>query len=252
MSAKGDVRCGLGPEHLEAAARVLDDILVARVIEDRHAAIRRVARLEHDPVLPSAILHRGDPGRSALRVTGHMERPQRRPAKGYRVVVLQHACDPYRLPAERAESRVVVPALERLGITPHGHHLGARRALHRRVPFDVIEVRVARQHDFDLGHFEAELLDAPRDPVVHLVHAGVDQNVSLWCGDQIRGDVRRADVVNVADDAERVYWIAVRAAELLIPLARELRGALLLRGRRSERDDQGTCHRKKTHNHLFP
>ena len=50
------------------------------------------------------------------------------------------------------------------------------------MPFDVVEVRVARQQDPDVSHRVAQLLDAAGDPVVHLRHPGIDQDVSLRRG----------------------------------------------------------------------
>src|SRR5437867_10605992 len=114
------------------------------------------------------------------------------------------------------------------------------------MPFDVIEMGVAGEHDLDVGGLEAQLRDVVLDDVVHLVHAGVDQDMSLRRGDQVRGDVRCTDVVDVAYDPERLGRLAVQTAELLVPLPGVLRGSLLRR-RDARGDDQSTCQESSTH-----
>ena len=95
---------------------------------------------------------------------------------------------------------------------------------------DVIKMGVAGEHNLDVGGLEAELGDAVLDYVVHFIHPGVDQNVPLRRRDEVRRDVRSTDVVDTADDSERLDGRAVRTAELLVPLPGELRGPLLCRG----------------------
>ena len=71
------------------------------------------------------------------------------------------------------------PLRERLGISDHGHHLRTRQLLHHRVTFDVIEMRVAGEHDLDVGGLETKLRDAVLDDLMHLLHPGIDEDVSL-------------------------------------------------------------------------
>ena len=118
--------------------------------------------------------------------------------------------------------------------------------------FDVIEVRVAGQHDLDVGCLEAELCDAVLDDVVHRHHSRIDQDVALRGGDEIRSDVGSAYVVDVADDAERFDGLAIGAAKLLVPLLRKLDGLRpLLRRRDGRGQGKGSDEGWNTHsNHL--
>ena len=102
---------------------------------------------------------------------------------------------------------------------------------------DVIEVRVAREHDLDVAQLEPELLDVRRDDRRHLGRAGVDEDVALRRDDQIRSDVLRADVVDVADQAKRLFRLAVRPMELRPLLARQ-RGRLRRQHKRGGDNNQ--------------
>src|SRR5207245_11279742 len=64
---------------------------------------------------------------------------------------------------------------------------------------DVIPMRVARDHDFDVLDFETELLHVRNDHIVHFGRARIEQNVALWRGDQI-GAILAAHPINVAED----------------------------------------------------
>ena len=70
---------------------------------------------------------------------------------------------------------------------------------------------------------EAKLLDVRSDDRRHLVRPGVDQDVPLRRGDQIRRDVLRAHVIDVADQAERLFGLAVRTVKLRALLRRQQR-----------------------------
>ena len=59
---------------------------------------------------------------------------------------------------------------------------------------------MAGQQDLDVAHLEAERLDGFLDQGDGPLEAAVDEDVPLGSGDQVAGQVLRADVVDVADD----------------------------------------------------
>jgi hypothetical protein len=99
-----------------------------------------------------------------------------------------------------------------------------RQLLHRRVTADVIEVRMAREHDLDIPHPESELLDVCRDHRRHLRGPCVDQDVALRRGDEIGRNILCAHVVDVANQPERLLRLAVRTVKLGALFRRQRRG----------------------------
>jgi len=98
---------------------------------------------------------------------------------------------------------------------------------------DMVDVRVAVEHDLDVAHLEPELLDVRRNHRRHLRRPGVDQDAALRRDHQIRRDILRAHVVDVSDQPERLLRLAVRTVELRALLGRQRRR---LRG-----EDDRTC-----------
>src|SRR4029453_6573612 len=86
-------------------------------------------------------------------------------------------------------------------IAAESDDLRSGQFFHRRVSLDVIPMRMARYHQFDVLDVEPEFLDVRYDHVVHLVGARVVEYVALRSRDQI-GAILAAHPINVADDAE--------------------------------------------------
>ena len=63
-------------------------------------------------------------------------------------------------------------------------------------------MRVGVQNDFDVGKFETEFGKARLNSGHGHFKAGIEDDVSLWGGDEKGTDAGGADVVDVADDAE--------------------------------------------------
>ena len=82
----------------------------------------------------------------------------------------------------------------------------------------MIEVRMAVEQDLDVFDREAEVGDVLLDDWRGFGQAAIQQNRALRCLDKKRRDVGCADIVNVADDAERL--------DRLVPLG-ALFGAVL-------------------------
>ena len=98
---------------------------------------------------------------------------------------------------------IIAAGGEGVGARVAGPQLGARRLLEHRQPAPVIGVRLRVQEHFDVLDVEAELRDARHDHLRGGGIAGVEHDVALGPGDEEGGDIVRADVVEVAGDAER-------------------------------------------------
>src|SRR5262249_27672325 len=70
-------------------------------------------------------------------------------------------------------------------------------------PAGVIEVGMAHHQDLHVLELEAELVDVAHDLRGRLGEAAVDEHVALGGGDEERGDLRRADGVDVPHHVER-------------------------------------------------
>ena len=82
--------------------------------------------------------------------------------------------------------------------------LGPGRLLERREAARVVHVRLRVQDHFDVPDVKAELRDARQDQRRGCGITAVDQDVTLGPGDEEGRDVVRADVVEIAGDAERL------------------------------------------------
>src|ERR1700722_1488822 len=67
----------------------------------------------------------------------------------------------------------------------------------------MIAVRVADEDNFGVAVFEPELLDALLNDGQILFEIGVDQDVAPRCVDQVDGQIRGADVVEIPGDLKR-------------------------------------------------
>src|SRR5688572_26203670 len=109
---------------------------------------------------------------------------------------------------------------------------------------------MARNHDLDVLHFEAQLLHVRNDRVVHLVGTRVVENVPRRSGNQI-GAILAAHPINVAYNTKRFDRLSlglVLPPALALPLIRSL--ALGLNGpqrfrRTRRRDEPYHCTKQK-------
>ena len=128
-------------------------------------------------------------------MTGREACGERRAAEFDRVPIVQHAIDFRARPSRRG-------ALDGGHVGVHHHQLRAGVRLDEADAFIVIAVRMADQEDLRVGVLEAEALDALADGGHILLEVAVDQDVALRRGDQIHGEVRRPDVIEVAGNLE--------------------------------------------------
>ena len=99
----------------------------------------------------------------------------------------------------------------------------------------MIRVGFRVQEQFDILDVEAELGDAPHDQLRGGGIAGVEHDVALGSGDEEGGDVARADVVEVAGDAERFGR----------PLASDFRGVQPPADENQRENDQQSQHNQQ-------
>jgi hypothetical protein len=107
--------------------------------------------------------------------------------------------------------------LDQIGVSLHHHHLATALCRQRGQSAHVIEVCLRRQQDLDIRQLEPGLLDCRFDDGGGLWEAAVDQHVSGRGRNQVHPQLDRPDVVDVADDAERL----VRAVPVVL-LSRRL------------------------------
>jgi hypothetical protein len=130
-----------------------------------------------------------------------------------RVSVLQHVVDPNGRvaddpdpdegPQRQDDVRVVASGGEAVGARFARPQLGTGRLLEHPQPARVVGVRLRAQEHFDVLDVEAELRDARHDHRRGAGIAAVEHDVALRPGDEEGRDIVRADVVQVAGDAER-------------------------------------------------
>src|ERR1044071_2825679 len=190
-----------GAQRPELSAIVVRDGRVLLVADEFVAVRNRRTADEDDGV--SVRFRR--PGRAAGRVAGGNVRGHRDAAEGDGLAVFDDAIgDDRRVEEAIAEIRIVFPAARVLrAITLAGDELRMRDALQLRDAAGVIVVRVAAEDVLDVGDFESELLDVRANHRRGLFEAAVEEEVTLRRGDEIRRDVGRSDVIDIADDAER-------------------------------------------------
>ena len=101
-----------------------------------------------------------------------------------------------------SEAIDLATAFEGRFVTGSRVHLGSGILLDLCHGGHVIIVRLHRQQDFNVLHLETELLDAGLDQWRGIAEAGIDEDVALFAGDEVAGEVLGADVVEVAGDLE--------------------------------------------------
>ena len=67
----------------------------------------------------------------------------------------------------------------------------------------MIRMRVTDEEHFDVCEFEPKLFDAGLDQRNGFFEAAIDQDVPIWCRDQIGCQILRADVIQVPSDLVR-------------------------------------------------
>ena len=141
------------------------------------------------------------------------------------VALADHAVDLDGRKVERGVALLsrVVAALEQRLVGGARGELRAGVLLQPGEPAGVVEMRMRVEQLLDVGDLEAELLDVRLDLRVRLGQAGVDENMTLRRGDQERREARGADVVDVADDAERLGRFVPRDLQLVEQVAQGLR-----------------------------
>lgn len=119
----------------------------------------------------------------------------RHAAKTYGVAVVNHAIG--------SDGGKRVALLEPRNFFRKGYELRASQSFELGKAARVVQMLVAAEQDFNVGHFEAEGLDVVFNLRRGFDEAPVQNDVARWRDNQVRGDVRRADVVDVADDVKR-------------------------------------------------
>ena len=87
-------------------------------------------------------------------------------------------------------------------VTLHYLDLGMGQALNLGHAGDVVVVGLAVEEDFGIGEAESESLDVLADLGRRGSQIAVDEDVALRRGDEVRGEIVAADVVQVAGDPE--------------------------------------------------
>ena len=82
-------------------------------------------------------------------------------------------------------------------------HERATRTLNGRQPARMVEMSVTVEQVLDVAHVEPQAADIRHDLRCRLWETAVDQHVPPGRRDQVDAKVRRADVVDIADDIER-------------------------------------------------
>ena len=143
-----------------------------------------------------------------------------------------------------AKKEISVPAaFELFGIGFHGHQGRATAFLQLRQPTGVIEMRVRIQQDLHVVQFETQRLDVRFNLRRSLNQAAIQHDVTGGSMNQVRRDVRGADVIHVADNS--------KGSNRLVPLLQLFFG-LRLRDFRSCDRKQETRHHDTNHNsHVF-
>ena len=140
-------------------------------------------------------------------MAGMVVRGEDGPPERDRVAVLERAIDFDGLeagPGRVAEAEVQpAPGLEQFPVPFRDDEPCAGHAFQLRHARDVVEVAMRGCQDLRVSEVEPELFHTGLDLLRSLTDAGVDQDVSLRRGDQIRGQIVRTHPVEVPDDAKR-------------------------------------------------
>ena len=94
----------------------------------------------------------------------------------------------------------------------------------------MIDMSVAIEQQLDVLEAEAELADAVADHRDRVDEPTVDHDMPFGRRDQVRGDVRSPDVIEIPDDAERRERAVHHPEGVLDPRFRESLGRLLQPG----------------------
>ncbi len=145
------------------------------------------------------------PRRAAACVTGREAGYKGHAAELDFIAVFENSVDLAGLPAvDRIEILAFAARGNDAVVAAHHVDLGSRLLLQEGVAGDVVGVGVAGQQDLDVGHLvEAERLHGFGDQGDGALEAAVDQDVPIGRGDQVAGQILRADIVDVVDDAMR-------------------------------------------------
>src|SRR3954453_12659809 len=111
--------------------------------------------------------------------------------------------DPDESPQRQDEVRVVASGSEAVRARLARPQLGTGRFLEHPQPAAVVGMRLRVQEHFDVLDVEAELRDARHDHWRGAGIAAIEHDVPRGPGDEERRDIIRADVVQIARDAER-------------------------------------------------
>jgi hypothetical protein len=101
----------------------------------------------------------------------------------------------------------------------HHHEAGTGKFLRQSAPGGMVVVSVADEDDLDIRELPAQLGDAPLNQRDRFGIIGIDEDVALRSGDEIRREIVGSDVVEIAGDAKG--W------RRLIPLRGKLRAYYL-------------------------
>ena len=99
---------------------------------------------------------------------------------------------------------------------------------------DVIEMRLRREKYPHVPHLEPERGDPGANRLRILRHAGINQDVPGRRGDEVRGQVHRANVVDVVDDVD-----GLRASGPGIGDGHRLGSARRRRGQQPDNQERG-------------
>ena len=186
-------------EPLKTPVVISFDLGVFLVINKPITRRRDTANKDNVQVL-FAIFDRCRPCRTTFRMAGRDIRSHRRPPEPDRFAVGEGFVGLGRFKRVFiAEIGVAYAAsFQKWCVQLARQKLRARQASELTDAARVIEMRVAIQDELYVRQFEAELFDIALDLRHHFLHAAVDQYISLWRDDQIRGQVVRADVLDVS------------------------------------------------------
>ncbi len=171
------------------------------------AGIGRPTTDDDDIKRMSARMRLQRPRRAAARMASGFVRGESGAAQSDGVVILQDAIDMSGRKVRQGAIKVCISAgLENGHVASHDHEAGMGFTEHLRGASNVIEVGVADEEDFGIAPVEAELFHTMANLRRRRGEIGVDEDVAFRRDDKIGGEIARADVVEVARDAEGSDW----------------------------------------------
>lgn len=170
----------------------------------------------HDVEYAAIVMNGKRPRGTTARVTAGDVRGECEGSNADRVSVLENMVDTSGRVSDDAEPqekshrqddiRVVATMGETVGARFAREQLGTGCFLQHHQSAAVIGMRLGVQEDFDVLDVEAELRDACHDHWRGAGISAVEHDVAFRSGDEESRDIRGADVVEVAGDAERFRW----------------------------------------------